>query len=166
VSSPAFAEPLLEPFSLGGGFQDLATIAAPGNGNAAVQAIGRRFRTRVLSAFFSLVTDANVANRTVVVQFEDSAGTVLAATAAAVQQAAAQTVAYSFALGLLPGGAIASGVVTGPLPALFLEPSRKVRVRAAGMQAGDHFSNVVLVVEQFSTDPAGAREQDRRRRRG
>jgi hypothetical protein len=63
MGTPAYAEPLIEPFSLGHGFQNLETVADPGAAADAVFAVGRRFRIRPVVVRFHLVADANAGNR-------------------------------------------------------------------------------------------------------
>lgn len=161
-----YAEPLLEPFSLGHGFQNVETVADPGAATDAVFAIGRRFRVRPAVVRFHVAADANAGNRYPVVTFEDAAGAVLASSASAEALVANGAVDYSFNVGASPGGAVAAGVRVEPLPAVFLEPTRRIRVHVAGGKAGDAITAIRLTLEEFPTDPAEYRQGSRAGRRG
>lgn len=111
---------------------------------------------RVISLAFRLVTDANVANRAVQLFADDGTNVWWRASAAAVQ-AAGTTVDH----GAFAGAAtstLTGTVATLALPSegLWLEPGWRLRTITANIQAGDQYSAIAALVEEF---PNGPREQ-------
>lgn len=106
---------------------------------------------RLISVFCRLVTDANAANREVVLEYQDAAANRYAVHGSAVTQAASLTRDYYF-------GALVPSVVTLvdgshviPLSPHLLPPTHKWLISVVNVQAGDQLSRVRVVQERFYT---------------
>lgn len=100
-----------------------------------------------------LVTDATVATRVPKFIIDDGTNTVMALSDPG--QAASTTTEYNFMEGAtLPANATNVNVIRiFPIPGdLMLKPGWRFRVSTALIQTGDQFSEIVLVVQQFSSD--------------
>lgn len=110
---------------------------------------------RVLGGSAQLVTSNAVFNRQVYLVFKHG-GLELYRIAAAAVQAASATVVYEF----LPGQTIVTLVATYQpmfLPSwCFLDPRMTVGTTTTNLQAGDQWSNVVLLLEELETLPYAA----------
>lgn len=122
-----------------------AGIVAPGQG-----------LWRVISLTFRFVTDVNVANRGVTL-FADDGSTVWWRASAAAVQAASLTVDHSAFAGAATS-TLTGSVATLALPSegLWLEPGWRLRTLTSLIQAGDQYSAIAALVEEF---PNGPREQ-------
>jgi hypothetical protein len=120
---------------------DLA-IVAPGNG-----------LWRVISVVFRLVTDANAANRFVQLTADDGSNVWWQAAAPEVQ-AASTTIDHGAYVGATTSTLVV-GVAAIALPAdgLWLEPGWALRSVTDNVQAGDQFSAVTALVEEFPSGP-------------
>jgi hypothetical protein len=107
------------------------------------------------SLSFRLVTDANAANRQVLVTVNDGGGTLLAAFPPATVQAAAATVDYCFLAGVSAFLATAGGVSVSPIYHGLLQPNFNVTVTIAAKQVGDQVSRIRFNNERFVTGPEG-----------
>lgn len=118
------------------------TISAPGQG-----------LWRVVSLAFRLVTDANVANRAVSLVASDGTTTVWRASASAVQ-AAGVTIdhgVYAGSSAALLTGSVA--VFALPSDGLLLLPGWSLRSVTGNIQAGDQYSAIGALVEEFPNGP-------------
>lgn len=118
------------------------SIAAPGQG-----------LWRVISVAFSLVTDANAANRAASLTLDDGT-TVLWRSCAPVVQTAGLTWNYSAFSGAGNGANV--GVVSYfPLPdsGLWMQPGWRLRSVTASMQAGDRYGAPTVFAEEFPNGP-------------
>lgn len=102
----------------------------------------------LLAVTFQLVTDANAANRRVVVNYRDSNNTTFAAIPAPFIQTATLTTVYTFALGASVGGDDGAANIGGALPYLPLKGGESVVVTITNVQAGDQASSIRLFVLQ------------------
>lgn len=108
-------------------------------------------RWRLLGVDVALVTDANVANREVVLTIDDGAA-IVAEIAAGTAQAASLTRRYSFARGVQRGGPAASTIINAPIPDAILMGGYRVRSATANIQAGDNYGAPQLWVEEWIED--------------
>lgn len=160
------ASPLHEPIERAGGFTEVVKLDNPGAGNDAPYVIGRRWFTRPVAITFDVTTSAVAGARQPYVSFLDDVGSLIAAITAPFAQGPNTSALYSLAEGMQPGGSVASGIVTLPLPALFLLPTWSIDVNVGNFAAADSIAGVVLVLGRFSTDPEDYRPGARARRRG
>lgn len=113
-------------------------ISAPGQG-----------LWRVVSVAFRLVTDANVANRSVSLVADDGSTVVWRASASAVQAAGATIDhgVYAGSSAALLTGAVA--VFALPSDGLLLLPGWRLRSVTGNVQAGDQYSAIGALVEEY-----------------
>lgn len=98
----------------------------------------------VTSLQFSLVTDANAANRRVVVTFDDGT-TVFAKASAGAAQVASTTIAYTFATGSQSQAALVNTDLQVALPSgLFLPGGYRIKTVTANLQAGDNYGVMTI----------------------
>jgi len=109
---------------------------------------------RVISVFYSLVTDVNVSNRSPGLIADDGTDTYWGAVTAAVQVASTTWNYCAF-----QGAGVAEN--TGnqnllPLPGdgLWLQPGWRLRSNTDNIQAGDRYSAIKVMVEAFPNGPA------------
>lgn len=112
-----------------------------------------KFNSRTFAAYFELVTDATVADRTVTFEIGDGQATFYAGSASFVQPAST-TYKYS----LVSSGSdygIASGVLHVPLPVmgLVILPGWTARTRVTNLQAGDQIQNIGALIYEHPTGP-------------
>lgn len=119
------------------------TITGPGKG-----------LWRVISVAFRLVTDATVAARVPILTGDDGT-TVWLKTADNTSQAASLTVDYGAFAGAAAGSV--AGVYTHfPLGdnGVILYPGWRLRSTTSALQAGDQYSNIGFLVEEFPNGPS------------
>jgi hypothetical protein len=140
------------------GNPQLVIGASPAAGAHFTFDIPGNYYTRLISVFCRLVTDANVADRTVLVEYrgDDSQRFALSA-GASLTQAASLTRDWAFNV-FQPGSATVDLTFLAPLAPIMLTPGMDFRIFISNGQAGDQLSRVRLVLEQFYTDDEGARE--------
>jgi hypothetical protein len=143
---------LLQPLAVGAGWHEVIGGVAPAAAADFTLPMDSRYITRVLAVTCRLVSDANAANRSVRVLYEDSAGNVLALAGTSLQQAASKTVDYSFLVGVGAALTVTDLQSTAPLPAMFLRGTDVLRIDNVNAQAGDQLSRVFVTVERFFSD--------------
>lgn len=108
---------------------------------------GKRWRVQAVQ--FSLVTDATVANREVVVVVDDGTSTLFQSPAGA-NQAASLTWAYSVGnVGSPVAGTTATTVRQIVLPNLLLPAGSRIRTATTNRQSGDNFGAPKLLVQEY-----------------
>lgn len=108
---------------------------------------------RVVSVAFTLTTDATVANRGVVLVVDDGT-TVIARTGAGAVQAASLTQNYGAAVGTHTGAAgTALNVPLHNPYGVLLQPGWRLRTETVNLQAGDQYSAIAALVEEFPNGP-------------
>ncbi len=163
MSEAGYAEPILEPYSREGGFQDTIPLTAPAAGADASVTIDGTYLVRPLSVVGRLVTSAVAGNRFLEVHYEDGNGQVIAADGIPVAIAASQTVVFGFNLGRTQGQYVAGASAFGPLPPAALEPGRKLVVHLIGADAADQLDRLFLTADRFSTQRQRPGKAARRR---
>jgi hypothetical protein len=107
-------------------------------------------RWRVLGIQFTLVTNANVANREPVIVVDDGTNTLFQSPAGA-NHAASLTWAYSASnVGQPVNGTTATTVRQMNLPALLLPAGSRIRTSTTNIQAGDNYGAPRLLVQEFA----------------
>lgn len=122
---------------------------APAAGAHFSQAIDGRYMTRFLTVFARLVTDANVANRTVLVEFRDDADRRYAMSGAPVTQSASSTNDWAFNAFQGQAEWEIDGTITVTLAPLLLPPTHDIRVFVDNIQVGDQLSLISFTWERF-----------------
>jgi hypothetical protein len=143
---------LAQPYGFGLGFQSPITGVKPAAGANFSLAIDARWRWRIVTAVFTLVTDANAANRYVTLEYQDGSGVALVVDAAAVVVTANSTQRFA--------GSTARGVaewaantdVLFPLTPVFLDGGGALTINVANKQVTDQLSAIRFLVDRFPTD--------------
>lgn len=127
----------------------LRTIAGtdPAANTSISETVPTGARWRLHSMAFSLVTDANAANREVSITFDDGATAYMVA-ASGVNQAASLTRRYSAAKGGIRGAAATAAEITIALPDVWLPAGHRIRTVTTNIQAGDNYGAPLLHVEE------------------
>lgn len=118
--------------------------------------IGGGYWTRLLSVHVRLVTDANVANRTVLVEYRDDADRRYMLSGAPVVQTASDTIDWTFDVFQGQAEWEIDDTVVVPLKPMLLLPGHDFRVFVDNVQAGDQLSLVRFWRERFYPVDAGA----------
>ena len=143
------------------GVPQLVFGASPAVATDFSQAVLGANYARLISVFARLVTDANVANRQVVLEYDDAGGNRYALMGSAVVQAASLTIDYCFSA-YQP--AVVQLVDTSqliPLQQQLLRPSDVWKLHIVNVQAGDQLSRIRFVWELFySNVPAPGADPD------
>jgi len=136
---------------VGGGTVRVITGTDPAAGVEITETVpaGRVWKLNSFRA--QLVTDATVANRTLRLIIDDGTTTLFDYYSALASQAASQTIAYNFSIGLsAPTVSSALGVANAPLGEGFiLGPGYRIRTLASGLVAGDNWGAPVFQVVQY-----------------
>lgn len=107
------------------------------------------------SVSFTLVTDANAANRQVTLLVLDGSGAQLAAFPAATVQTAGTTVHYAFLENVSSFLATVGGNSVSPVYSSLLQPGFSVVVTIGSKQAGDQISSIRFNNQNFVTGDEG-----------
>ncbi len=112
------------------------------------ETVATNARVKLVGLDVTLVADANVANRDIVLAFDDGAAIFLRV--AAVQAVTAgQTVVLSFGRDVQRGFGAVALVINAPLPNTTLQGGFRFRTITTNRQVGDTQSNVFCVVEEW-----------------
>lgn len=125
--------------------------AQPAVATAFIQAIEGRYYTRLVTVFCRLVTDANVADRQVFIDYRDAADARYAIAGAPVTQAASTTTDYAFQAFVGQSDWPVDDTVLVTLPPVILLPTHDFRIGIDNVQAADQLSQVRFVWERFWT---------------
>lgn len=107
------------------------------------------YRTRLLSVFCRLVTDATAANRTVLVEYRDDGDQRYMISAAPVTQAATNTNDWVFDVWQGQAEWTVDDSIIVPLKPLILPPLHDFRIFVDNIQVGDQLSLIRFWWEQF-----------------
>lgn len=116
-----------------------------------IQPITGRYFVRLLTVFARLVTDANVAERQLFIDYRDDADRRFAIAGAPVGQDESTTTDYAFQAFVGQSDWPIDGVVLVTLPPLILSPGYDWRIGIANGEAGDQISAVRWTSERFYT---------------
>lgn len=109
--------------------------------------------SRLLAVTFKFVTLANVADRTVSVDYEDGRGLVYARNGFGSVQQANTTGLFSFTANRGTADWNTGGQVYAPLLPVILERGHALQVNIANVQVDDQLSNIVLAYERLPFSP-------------
>lgn len=146
---------LAQPFSLFRGTVETFSIANPAAAGNFTRQTGQGYWERYIAITFTLVTDANAANRQVSIEWLDADNNRLTGTTAPVFEIASTTFRY---YGYLNANANSTSVALRQnfsLPWLFLQPGWSITSNINGVQAGDQISAIRGVVERIGIGPDG-----------
>ena len=144
---------ILDPFATSrNAIRELVDGATPAAGADFVQTIEGRYVTRLVSVFARLVTDANVANRELVLEYRDENDDRFALMGAPVVVTASDTVDYAFGRHLGQPDWPCDDTILVPLLPTPLLPSWDFRLHLVNAQATDQLSRVRILWERFYTD--------------
>ena len=134
------------------GYPSYVIGANPAAGAAFVRAVDGGVYERYVGIGVRLVTDGNVANREVVVQYRDTDANVVDQMGINATVAANSTADYFFSVfqPLVVATVNLSSLV--PLHAEMLLPSWSMRIFIVNVQAGDQLSRIRMRIEQFYSD--------------
>jgi hypothetical protein len=105
-----------------------------------------------LSLTFKFVTDANVANRTVRIEYDDGRGTPFYREVMGAVQAAATTAFYSAAVNRGAADLDTNDFAALPLLAVPLVIGQALQINVTNIQAGDQISQVVMLFARLPLD--------------
>ncbi len=108
-----------------------------------------RFESRLLSVTFQLVTDANVANRFVSVDYEDGNGKLFCRCGIQGAVTAGTTARFAFSSQRTISEANVNNDVFAALQPAIVKGGQSVQINVANKQAGDQLSNIVLLFERY-----------------
>lgn len=123
------------------------TVTDPAADNEILETVPARRRWRLISIRFKLITDANVANRIVTLTIDDGTNNLLTIPSDTAQTASL-TRYYHYHLQPVPQFLI-DAIFSLPLPDLFLAAGFRIQTLTTGLQAGDDFSVIQLLVEEW-----------------
>lgn len=131
----------------------LNTLAQPAVAAAFATVVVPGGQTWLLEAIhYRLVTDANAANRFLMLTVDDGEH-VIARIPQPVTQAASLTVDYSYTAGGDRNVPAINGVVTAPMPRLLLFPGYRITFAATAFQAGDQLSLGAILTTRIDRAP-------------
>lgn len=145
----ALTHPLDFPGLVPYGLPSVEYGAAPGAATAFVQTLDSNYLAVLHALFVTLTPDANVADRTLQIEFRDFADNVLVRSGAPVTVPASDTTSFSFQLGLGQPDWEVNSTVLVPLPYFLILPQMDFRVQVTNMQAGDTLTNVRFVWQRY-----------------
>jgi hypothetical protein len=152
---PPVLHGLTSEFAHGRAFSEVVAVANPAVATGFTYTVGGSYWERLASLSFVLTSDANAANRAVLLRMKDGTGATLAAVPTAAVQVAAKVYTYTYS-GVQAPATDAVGLANiQPLPRLFLQPGFSVVVTIGAVQAGDQVSAIRVYREAFDTGPMG-----------
>ena len=147
---------LLQPFTLGDGYQDFIPIATPAAGANASFTVEARSWVRVLAARATLTTSATVANRFFSLDFINARSQTYCRNAAGLVIVASTTnQVFEWNLARTRAEWATGTPVLCPVLPCFLPPGTVVQFTVDTIQAADQIASVSLTVERFDTGSVG-----------
>ena len=136
------------------GFRERIKGTAPAAGTDYAVTMEGRYVTRLVSVFCRLTTDANAANREVVLEYRDGETLRFALFGAPVVVTATDVVDYSFVRGMPSAAWPCDDSILVPLGDEVLLPSESFRLHVVNVQATDTLTLIRYTWERFYTDDA------------
>ncbi len=134
------------------GLPERQQIDNPAAGAAFTQAVDGAFYLRLVSVFCRFVADGNAANRDLVVEYLDTAGVRFGLMGSGTVVTAGQTRDVLFSAFQPQVVVLVDNTHLVPLQPIMLGPTDRWRLNASNIQAGDQFSRIRVVREQFYSD--------------
>lgn len=146
---------LTAPFSTARGWPEHFRLANPAAGQPANMLIpGDRYR-RILTARFSLTTDATAGTRTAMLLVLDPDGNEWLRIPATAGVGASNTSVNQWAISVGAAYNAGDGTKVSPMPSLFLQPGHTLRLSADAIVAGDTITGVRIYAEEYVIGPRG-----------
>lgn len=168
MGRPQGTRGLVEPFGYGKAWDEIVPGASPAAGANFSLKVPGQYSSRVLSAVFTLVTDANAGDRAVTLDFATPEGLVWSKNGIAVVVPASKTAVFSGQIDRSHGEQATGTAYFFPISDLFIDPGNLIQINVAGKQATDQLSSITFVLERFPTGsrgyPEGAVQSPARRR--
>jgi hypothetical protein len=144
---------IVDPFRrTGKGFRETIKGVAPAAGADYAVTMDPRYVTLLESVFVHLVTDANAANREVVLEYRTGEALRFAVFGAPTVVTATTTVEYSFVAGLPSASWPIDSTILVPFEPLPLVGSESFRLHVVNMQATDALTLIRYTWQRFFTD--------------
>ncbi len=125
--------------------------ASPAAGAEFTEEISGDFYVRLVTLAVRLVTDANIANRTLRLEYRDNQDNVFAVCGNPVTYPAASTEDYFFCVFQPRGEWEVSAANLVPLHPILLPPTFDFHIEVTNIQIGDQLSRISFVWEKFLT---------------
>ncbi len=150
--SGLYPDVLVQPYDLAGAIVEPFLGVSPAAGADFSLTMEGRYTTRLLSVHVRLVTDANAANREVVLEYRDDQNLRFRVHGAPVTWPATSTVDYEFAVNQEQYAWPVDTSVLVPLSPLFLPAGWNFRIHVVNIQVTDQLSAIRGTWERFPTD--------------
>lgn len=135
------------------GFPQLVKGTSPAAATDFTQEVAGTYYARLVSVFCRLVTDANAANREVVVEYRDQDANRYALAGASTVVTASATQDYAFCAFQPEVVFPVDSTILVPLPPILLGPTDDFRIHLVNAQAGDQLSLIRFKWELFYSNP-------------
>lgn len=153
-SSSDTARLLLGAPSYAVGWQEPVYVTQPAAGADWSVAGDGRFFTRLVAARWNFTASATVATRFTEFQLKDTNGVIISEVPAGQGMVASTSVQPSLFVGCPVQGSAAQFQTPGFIPDILIPPGWSWGTVTSGLQAGDQFSSIVLLVQRFPNDAA------------
>lgn len=150
---------LFDGFTYARGYTSPQPAANPAAGTASTITVPGDRNYRVLAVIATLTTSATVATRTPKVNILDQDSNVLMALPSVGTLAASSAATIQGWLGNTSSYTAGDGTLIIPIPRTFLRPNWKIQLTATNLQAGDAFTGVRWLWEEFPIGQVGYPEQ-------
>ena len=134
------------------GWQEPAYVAQPAAGAVWSYTVGGRYYERMVAVTFTFNASAVVANRLITMQLLDTNGVVVIEVACGGLVAAGSFLTVNLTADGPAFDRDTAGHTYGYVPGILVPPGWKWQVIVGGMDAGDAFSGIVLLVQRFPND--------------
>jgi hypothetical protein len=145
---------MVDPPGFAIGWQVPVTVPNPAAGAAWFRKTDGNYFERLIAVAFTLTTSAVVANRVTALQLLDNNGRVLLVVPCGGAQVASTGLVVSLVRDAPAFAGAIAGNSIGFLPDILTAPDYRWQVVTSGIDAGDQFSAITLLVEQFPNDAA------------
>lgn len=136
------------------GWQTPVYLPNPPVGGNWQYTVDGRYTERVVAVWFAFTASAVVGNRNPRLVLQDTNGTNIAAVPGGSGVAAGGSIAASLTIGSTGQAGAGAGNTYGFLPDLLIPAGWSWTSAVGGMDAGDQFSSIVLLVQRFPNDAA------------
>lgn len=145
---------MLGPLGYQVGWQERITVPPPGAGNQWVHVVDGRYYERLISATFTFTASAVVATRFVRTRLIDTNGLVITQAETGDNVVATNSVTPYLNLNTPTPAQGSNGDTYGYIPDILAPPGWTWQSIVFGMDIGDAFTNITLLVQRFPNDAA------------
>ncbi len=146
---------LTSEFAHGRAFSEVVPVPSPPAGAGFTYTVGANYWERLAGIAFVLTSDANAANRDVVLTVNSGGGVALDKVPPAAVQVASKAYTYVYAPFAPAVNDTTALVNTQRCPTIFLQPAFTVVVSITNVQVTDAVTAIRFYVERFDTGPQG-----------